>query len=192
MGSQAYFSNAGAFLINAVFGLYIFAVLLRLLFQLVQADFYNPLCQAIVAVTNPPLKRLRRVIPAFGRMDSSSVLLLIVLQTINTFLLASLVGASVALPGLVVVAMAELISKTLWVFLGAIFIQVITSWVAPGAYNPILSVVDALCAPLMKPARRLIPPLGPLDLSPMVVIIGLQLAQIVLVAPIRDIGLALL
>lgn len=187
-----YLSNAGVFLVNALFGIYIFAVLLRFLFQLVRADFYNPLCQAIVTVTNPPLRPMRRYIPAVRGIDTSSVVLLLSLQMLNTWLVAAMVGASPALPGLVVVALAELLSKTVWTFIGAIIIQVVLSWVAQGAYNPVIGVVYALTDPILRPARRLLPPVGGLDFSPLVVIIVLQLILMLAVAPIRDIGYGLL
>ena len=188
----SYFSNAGVFLIDVIFGLYIFAVLLRFLLQLVRADFYNPLCQALVTVTNPPLRPMRRVIPAVAGIDSASVVLLLGLQMVNTGLVALMVGADPAIVGLVVVAAAELLGKVIWTFIGAIIIQVILSWVAQGNYNPITSVIYALTDPVLGPARRLIPPLGGLDLSPMVVIIGLQLALMLAVQPLRDLGFSLL
>lgn len=187
-----YFSNAGVFLVDVIFGLYIFAVLLRFLLQLVRADFYNPLCQAIVTVTNPLLRPMRRVIPPVAGIDSASVILLLGLQMINTALVALMVGADPAVVGLVVVAAAELLSKVIWTFIGAILIQVILSWVAQGNYNPIISVIYALTDPVLGPARRLIPPLGGLDLSPMVVIIGLQLVLMLAVQPLRDLGFSLL
>ncbi|MEX2479904.1 MAG: YggT family protein [Gammaproteobacteria bacterium] len=187
-----YFSNAGVFLINAVFGLYILAVLLRFLFQLVRADFYNPLCQAIVTVTNPPLRPMRRYIPALGGLDTSSMVLLLVLQAINTLLVALVLGLTPALGGVLVVAVAELLNKTVWIFIAAVFIEVILSWVAPRSYNPLVSVIQALTAPLLQPVRRTVPPLGALDLSPLIVLLGLQLTQILLVAPLRDLGYTLL
>lgn len=187
-----YLTEAGVFLVNALFGIYIFAVLLRFLFQLVRADFYNPLCQAIVTITNPPLRPMRRYIPAVRGIDTSSVVLLLSLQVLNTWLVAAMVGASPALPGLLVVAFAELLSKTVWVFIGAIIIQVVLSWVAQGAYNPVIGIVYALTDPILSPARRLLPPVGGLDFSPLVVIIVLQLVLMLAVAPLRDIGYGLL
>ncbi|MGE0485110.1 MAG: YggT family protein [Gammaproteobacteria bacterium] len=186
-----YFSNAGVFLIDAVFGLYIFAVLLRFLFQLVRADFYNPLCQAIVTVTNPPLRPLRRYVPSMAGLDTASILLLLVLQMANTLLVALVLGLGPNPVGLLVVAIAELLGKVAWTFIGAIIIQVVLSWVSPGAYNPVSSVVHSLTEPLLAPARRVLPPLGAIDLSPLVVILGLQLAQILVVAPLRDLGATL-
>ena len=186
-----YFTNAGVFLVDALFGIYIFLVMLRFLFQLVRADFYNPLSQAIVTATNPPLRPMRRVIPPLGAIDTSTLVLMVLLQLLSTWITTSLVGVSAAPGGLIVIALAELVSKTVWIFIGAVIIQVIASWVAPGAYNPLLAIVDSLTAPLMQPIRRLIPPLGGLDLSPLFVILGLQLMLILVVAPLRDLGIAL-
>lgn len=187
-----YFSNAGVFLINALFGLYIFAVLLRFLLQLVRADFYNPLCQAIVTVTNPPLRPMRRYIPALRGLDTASIILLMALQMINTWLVAVILGASPAVSGLLVVALAELLSKTVWTFIGAIIIQVILSWVAQGVYNPVISVIYSLTDPLLGPMRNAIPPLGGLDFSPLIAIILLNLVLMIGVAPVRDFGYGLL
>ena len=191
MGS-GYFSNAGVFLVDALFGLYICAVQLRLLFQIVRADFYNPLCQAIVTVTNPVLRPLRRYIPALLSIDTSSVLLIFALQLLNTYLVALMVGITPKLGGLLVVAIAEVANKTVWIFMGAVIVQIVLSWVAPGGYNPVIGVIKALSEPLLRPARRLLPPLGGLDFSAMVVVIGLNLLLMLAVAPLRDIGYSLL
>ncbi|MBI4694241.1 MAG: YggT family protein [Gammaproteobacteria bacterium] len=190
--SGGYLSNALVFLLNTVFGLYIGAVMLRLILQLVRADFYNPLCQAIVKVTNPLVRPLRRYIPAVGRIDSSSVLLLVVLQIINTCLLMLLVGHSIRPPGLLVLAIAELLSKGIYLYIFGIFIAVVASWIAPGTYNPVLGVVESVIAPLLRPVRRRLPTLGGLDLSPLVVLLGLQLVLILVVAPLKDLGVALI
>ena len=86
-------------------------LLLRLLLQIVRADFYNPLCQTIVTVTNPPLRPMRRYIPSLGGIDTASVVLLLLLQVVNTALVAMIIGASPALAGLILVALAELLNK---------------------------------------------------------------------------------
>lgn len=191
MGS-GYFSNAGVFLIDSVFGLYICAVLLRLLFQVVRADFYNPLCQAIVTVTNPVLRPLRRYIPALLTIDTASVLLILALQLINTYLVALVVGVTPRAGGLLVVALAEVANKTVWIFMGAVIAQIVLSWVAPGGYNPVIGVIQSLSEPLLRPARRMLPPLGGLDFSAMVVVIVLNLFLMLAVAPLRDAGYSLL
>jgi YggT family protein len=192
MSGGGYFSNAGIFLIEVVFGLYIFAVMLRFFLQIVRADFYNPLCQAIVTVTNPPLRPLRRYIPAVRGIDTASVLLLLVLQLISSYLVIVLIGYSAGFLGLLVTAFAELIGKALKLFTFAVFIQIVLSWVAPGTYNPVVGIIDSITSPLLRPARRLLPPFGGIDFSPMLVIIALTLGLMLVVAPLRDFGRALM
>jgi len=190
--SGGYVENAGTFLLDVIFGLYIGAVMLRLFLQWARADFYNPLSQAIVKVTNPVLRPLRRYIPAVGRIDTASVVLIVLLQMLNVWLKLSLGGVGGNIGGIAVFAIAELMSKAVYIFMFAIFVQVIASWVAPGAYNPAMSLIDSITYPLLKPLRAVLPPLGGLDLTPMVALIGLQLALMLLVAPVRDFALTLL
>jgi YggT family protein len=191
--SGGYVANAGTFLLDVVFGLYIGAVMLRLFLQWSRADFYNPLSQAIVRLTNPVLRPLRRYIPAIGGIDTASVVLILVLQALNLWLSLMVAGAAGAgFAGIAVLTIAELLAKALYILTFAIFVQVIASWVAPGAYNPALSLVDSITFPLLKPLRALLPSLGGLDLTPMVALVVLQLAQMLLVAPIRDFAVTLL
>lgn len=190
--SGGYVENAGTFLLDVIFGLYIGAVMLRLFLQWARADFYNPLSQAIVKVTNPVLRPLRRYIPAVGRIDTASVVLIVLLQMLNVWLKLTLGGVGGNIGGIAVFAIAELMSKAVYIFMFAIFVQVIASWVAPGAYNPAMSLIDSITYPLLKPLRAVLPPLGGLDLTPMVALIGLQLALMLLVAPVRDFALTLL
>lgn len=187
-----YVSNAGTFLLDVIFGLFIGAVMLRLFLQWARADFYNPLSQAIVKLTNPVLRPLRRFIPALGRIDTASVVLVVVLQMFAVWLKIALVGASAGIGAIAVFALAEIVSKAIYIFMFAIFVQVIASWVAPGSYNPVLSLIDSITHPLLKPLRAVVPPLGGLDLTPMIALIGLQLAQMLVVAPLRDVAMALL
>lgn len=188
----SYVNEAGVFLIEVLFGLYILAVMLRFLFQVVRADFYNPFSQAIVQVTNPPLRALRRWIPSIGRIDTASLVLMTVVQFASTWLVVLLSNGRGALLGIFIIALAKLLQTAVYVFMFAILILVIISWVAPGAYNPAVDLLRSLSRPLLAPARRVIPPIGNLDLSAMVVLVLLQLALILLVAPIRDIGIRLL
>ncbi|HBJ74774.1 MAG TPA: YggT family protein, partial [Syntrophaceae bacterium] len=140
--SGGYVANAGSFLLDVIFGLYIGAVMLRLFLQWSRADFYNPLSQAIVRLTNPVLRPLRRYIPAIGRIDTASLVLMLALQMLNLWLSLMVAGAAGAgAGGIFVLALAELLAKALYLLMFAIFVQVVASWVAPGAYNPALSLV---------------------------------------------------
>ena len=187
-----YVSNAGTFLLDVIFGLFIGAVMLRLFLQWARADFYNPLSQAIVRLTNPVLRPLRRFIPAVGRIDTASIVLILVLQMLAVWLKIVMVGSSAGVAAIAVFAVAEIVSKAIYIFMFAIFVQVIASWVAPGSYNPALSLIDSITHPLLKPLRAVLPPLGGLDLTPMLALIGLQLAQMLVVAPLRDLAMSLL
>lgn len=187
-----YAGNAATFLISTVFGLYLLAVMLRFLFQVTRADFYNPFSQFIVRITNPFLLPLRRVVPGVAGIDLASIVLLVILQMIELWLIYWISGYSPNVVGLLVLSIGKLLSLAFSVFFFTILIQVIISWVNPGAYNPITSLLYSLNEPLLAPARRLIPPISGLDLSPLVVIIALQLASYLVVAPISDMGKGLL
>lgn len=190
---MTYFNQAGLYLIQLVFGFYILLVLLRLLFQLVRASFYNPISQFIVTLTQPPLQFLRRFIPGLFGIDMAAVVLLLALQILEIYLIAWFQGASPAVGGVVVIAMAQLIEFTVYVFIVAIFIRIILSWVNPyGTRHPVGDLLYSLTEPLLAPARRLIPPIGGLDLSPIAVFVLLQLTLILIVRPLRDFGGGLL
>jgi YggT family protein len=183
-----YFAASTIFLIQSLFGLYILAVMLRLILQWVRADFYNPISQFIVKITNPPLKPLRRLIPGWGGMDIASVLLLIALQMLELYLVNMALGRALGIGGLLIESIAELIELLINVFIGAILIQVILSWVAPASYNPLIGLVHKIADPVLAPARRILPPLSGIDFSPLVVLIVLQLLKILVVSPIVDFG----
>lgn len=188
----SYTGNAGVFLVETIFGLYILAVMLRFLFQLVRADFYNPLTQVLVKVTNPPLIPLRRIIPGFKGIDFASILLMLVLQAIVLLIIGMIKGVSFQPVGLAVLSVTKLLALTFNVFFFSILIQVIISWISPSSYNPVVALVHSLNEPLMRPVRRIIPPIAGLDLSPLVVMIGIQLCNMLIIAPLSDIGRNLL
>lgn len=187
-------SQALVFLIDMLLGLYILAVLLRFLFQVVRADFYNSFSQALVIITNPTLTPLRRMIPALYGIDLAAIVLLLILQCLKNFIIWLIQGVQPKVMGLVVVSAADLLQLTLWVFIIAIFIRVILSWVSPYAarQHPAVGLLNNLTDPLMRPARQMIPPMGGLDLSPIVVFILLYLTIILLVKPLLRFGYGLL
>ncbi|HFE48500.1 MAG TPA: YggT family protein [Chromatiaceae bacterium] len=184
MGSS-YLANPLVFLVQTIFGLYAAAVLLRFLLQVIHADFYNPVSQFIVKITSPLLNPLRRIVPASGKLDLASLVLAWLVKAAEVFLVLLISVGSFNPLGALLWAIPELVDLTLSIFTWAIIIQVILSWVAPGNYNPAASLIGQLVEPLMAPARRLIPPIGGLDLSPMVVIIGLMLVRMLLMPPLR-------
>ena len=184
-----YVSNAGVFLVQTLFGLYLLVVMLRLILQIVRADFYNPLSQFLVKVTNPPLKPLRRFIPGVAGIDLASVVLLLLLKIIEILLLAVFPNyPALELIGLPILAIAELIALMVNIFLFAIIIQAILSWVNPGTYNPVSSLLQQLTEPVLGPFRRMIPPISGMDLSPLAAIIAIVLIKMLFVQPLLDWG----
>jgi len=184
MGSN-YLTEPAVFLIQTLFGLYILAVLLRFLLQLVRADFYNPISQFLVKVTAPPLKPLRRLIPGFGGIDIASLVLAWGLEYVELLLIVLVSGASINLLAPLLWAIPELLELLINIYLFGVLIQVILSWVNPGTYNPVSALIYSLTEPVMRPARNLLPPFGGLDLSPMLVMIGLVLLKMLLLPPLR-------
>ena len=187
-------SQALVFLIDILVGLYILAVLLRFLFQAVRADFYNPFSQALVTITNPMLTPLRRLIPGLYGIDLAAIVLLLILQCLKNFIIWLIQGVQPKVMGLVVISAVELLQLTLWVFIVAIFVRVILSWISPYAtrQNPMVGLLNNITDPLMRPARQMIPPMGGLDLSPIAVFVLLYLTIILIVRPLLAFGYGLL
>ncbi|MCB1950340.1 YggT family protein [Nitrosomonas sp.] len=185
---NGYFSSAAVFLIDAVFGIYMIIVLLRLMLQILRADFYNPLSQFIVKVTNPLLKPLRRIIPGVGGIDFASIVLLFILQLLKLILTALAAGAMFSITSLFVLSIAELIALVLNVYMISILIQIVLSWIGPNTYNPVTGILYAINEPVMRPARRILPPIANVDLSPILVFICIGLLKILVVSPLIDLG----
>lgn len=188
---MGYVNQAAAFLVRFAFDLYTLAVMLRFLLQWVRADFYNPISQFLVAVTNPPLRPLRRLIPGLWGVDWASVALLLALAAAKLYLLGLMGGVTLRPAGVLVWACGELLLQAYWILLIALFVRVVLSWVAPAAYHPAVNLVLRLTEPLMAPARQLIPPVGGLDLSILLVFLLLYLSRILLIQPLLDYGRAL-
>jgi len=187
----SYAGNAGVFLIQTLFGLYVGAIMIRFLLALARADFYNPISQFLVKVTNPPLVPLRRIIPSLGGVDLASVILMLALQSAEIMLIAAIKGFGIHPFGLIVLSIGGLLSLLLQIYFFTILIQVILSWVSPGGHNPAISLLYSLNEPLLRRARRILPAMHGFDLSPILVMILLQLLTILVIAPINDIGVSL-
>ncbi len=189
--SGGYLSQAFVFVISTVFDLYLLAVLLRFLLQQVGADFYNPISQFLVRLTNPPLRYLRRFIPGFRGVDWSSLLLMLTIKAVEVFLVSlTTYGQSPAFAGLLITSIALILHRVIYLFIIAVFIQVLIGWVNPGMYNPATMILYKLTEPLLRRARQLLPPASGIDFSPILVFVALQLAVILLVNPLVDLGKA--
>lgn len=181
-----YLTQPAVFLVQVLFGLYATLVVLRFLLQLTRADFYNPISQFIVKATRPLLNPLRRLIPGVSGIDLASLVLAWLVITIEQLAILGLAGAGFQPAAAALLAIPEMISLIINIFLFAILIQVIMSWVNPGGYNPAIGLIHALTEPLLAPVRQRMPDMGGLDLSPMIVMIGLVVLEMLLVPPIKE------
>jgi len=156
------------YLVDTLLSLAQLAFLLRLLLQWARADFRNPLVRAIVQLTNPVLVPARRVLPAIGRLDTASVVIVVALALLRVSMGTLLVGLGLP-PTLLWLELAalQILRTTLWIYFFAIFLYATLSMIAPGTYSPAQGLLTALCEPVLQPFRRLIPPLANLDLSPL-------------------------
>lgn len=173
----SYLSNPLNFLISTLFDLYILAVMLRFLFQLVRADFYNPVSQFLVKITSPVLIPLRRMIPGIGGIDVAAIVLMLLLVLVKLVILSLITGNGLHAGLLAILSVSELVDLTFNVFIFAILIQVIISWINPQSYNPVTGILHQLTEPVLRPARRLIPPMSGFDLSPLVAMLALQVIR---------------
>jgi len=167
-------SAAFAFIIETLLALALFVVMARLLLQWTRADFRNPLCQAVVRITNPLVLPLRRVLPPIGKIDTASVVAVLLVATVDVACIFALHSTAIP-PPLVWIHMVliEVARTLLWTYLYAIFLYALLGLIAPGGYSPLQSLLTTLCEPVLRPIRRLIPAVAGLDLSPMWAIIAI-------------------
>jgi YggT family protein len=173
-------TEAISYLLGTLLDLYITAVMLRLLLQWVRADFYNPVCQFLVLITNPLLIPLRRIVPSIGSLDTASVVLMLVLELAGVWMLTRLLGIDMPGQAMVVYAGVKLILTLLWTYFFLIIALVILSWVGPRARHPIVPLIIQLTDPVLAPIRRVLPVLGGFDLSPLVALIGIRFLIVLL------------
>jgi YggT family protein len=167
--------SAIIYIVNAVLQyLLVTAFLLRVLLPMVRANMRNPLSQAVLRVTNPLVLPLRRILPPIGRVDTASIVALLIVQLATT-LIVSLLSGYIGTPASVARQVAyTLLASILQLYSFAIFIYVLLGWIAPSAYSPANDLLGNLCEPVLRPVRRLIPSIAGLDLTPVFVLIGLQ------------------
>ena len=185
---NGYVLNFLLFVVGIVFGLLVFTVLLRLVLQLVRADFYNPISQFIMRVTNPLLLPLRRIIPGLFGIDMAAVVLLVIIEALEIVVTHLLQGIGLHTPLLFLSELVGMIiQNTAQLFFFSILAMVIISWLNPGAsYHPIGQLVHQIAEPLLRPARKILPPFNGIDLSPILAIIFLAAIMFMVAAPLID------
>jgi len=153
---------------------------LRLWLPLLRADFRNPLAQGILRITSPLVVPLRRLLPSIGRLDTSTLLVAYALQYLTILVLVAISGHVVATVPILITTIIELAILSLNLFFFVILIKIILSWIAPHTHNPATALLNTMAEPVLRPFRRIIPPIGGFDISPIFAIILLQAAVIFL------------
>jgi len=183
-------SEIFGYLIQTLLSLYLLAMLLRFLLQLVRADFYNPICQFLVKITNPLVVPLRKVIPGFAGLDMASLLLAILLQLGG--IVALLLINGLGLPNILLLltwSLLGVIGLLVNIYFFALLAMIILSWVAPGSNHPAIYLLFQITEPVMAPFRKALPAMGGMDFSPILVFILINVIQIALRHMAAGVGL---
>ncbi len=177
--------SSGAMIVNTLGGLFILLVLLRFLLQVAKADFYNPFSQGIIKITNPAVKIFRQVIPSYKGIDFSTLILALLLEIATTYLLIVFYGFDVPGPGSIITwsvigLLFFILNIYFYALLGSIIISFITMLSGQARPHPAIQIIWQLTEPVMAPARKIIPPMGGLDFSPIIIFLLIRLCQGVL------------
>jgi YggT family protein len=189
-------ANAIAIVVNAILDLFIMAVLVRFWMQVVRAPTRNPFAQFSIALTDFAVRPMRRVVPGLFRLDLASLFVALAFEFVLQLVLVALRGVNpfenpgAVLPVLLFYAFIEIVRLSIYVFMAAILIQAVLSWVSP--YHAVAPFFDALTRPLLKPVRRVIPLIGGVDISPLFAFLFLQLLLLIPVALLEQASMQML
>ncbi|MEQ8858309.1 MAG: YggT family protein [Pseudomonadales bacterium] len=174
-------NDALNYAISFILQIVCFVFVARFLLQACRVDFYNPISQGLVKVTDPVLKPVRLVLPAYRNLDFAAFLGAVVAQIVLMMALSALQGGYTGGIGTIVLAgILQVILLIIRIFWWSILIVIIAGWIAPGTYHPALALLGQITEPLLAPARRLLPAMGGLDFSPIVVFLILGVIERIL------------
>ena len=173
-------TGAVNYLVSTIIDLYIAAIMLRLLLQWVRADFYNPLCQFLVKVTNPVLVPARRIVPSVGRLDTASVVVMFLLELVQLVIISQLSQAGFELQFMLLFSLRKLLVTLLLTYFVLIIARVIVSWIGSQSRHPLIPLIYQLTEPVLRPFSKLVPPISGIDLSPLFALIALRFLLLLL------------
>ena len=185
------FSEIFSLIVDTLSSLYLVVILLRFVLQLSRADFYNPISQFAVKATNPLLIPLRRIIPGVAGVDFASLVLAILFQASVLALKFLVFTAGMPNPaGLILMSGVLVLGMLLKLYFWSLLVMIVASWIAPGSSHPALMLINQITEPLMKPFRRILPSMGGLDLSPILVFLVLQILEKVVAQLSYQVGIS--
>lgn len=181
--------NALLFLVQILFEFYILVLMLRLILQFQYADYYNPIVQLIIRLTNPVVKPLQRILPSIRGIDTAIVVLILLLELVKVTFIAWMIGTGMPNHlGTLTWAIGAIGNRLINIFFFAILIRAIISWLNPNPGSALMVLLYHLTEPLLRPARRLIKPISGFDFSPIVAMIVIKLVGILLFWPLIEYG----
>jgi YggT family protein len=166
------FAQIGVFLVDAVASFFVFVLLARFHFQWLRVPFRNPVGEFVLATTSFMVLPVRRVIPGFAGLDLATLLLAWLVQAASLWIQTEIVGAEVGATALAAIAAVDLLRYSIYILVFAVIVQAVLSWVNP--YTPVAPAFDTITRPFLRPLRRFIPPLGGIDLTPLILLVFLQ------------------
>ncbi|MBD3898448.1 YggT family protein [Halomonas sp. ML-15] len=180
MGNQL--GSAGLLLVNTLVNIYLFLMMLRFLLQASRADYYNPISQSVVKITQPAVRPFQGLLSPIGPFDLATLASAFLIKAVSIVVILQIAGFGMPpIAGTAIASVAALANAILKIYFFALIAMIILSWVAPNASHPGALLIMQLVEPIMAPVRKVIPPLGMIDLSPIVVFIGISLIDSVLV-----------
>jgi len=184
--------NGLFFLISLIFDFYVFILIFRFILQKCYANYHNPITQFILKITNPPLKPLQKIIPGIKGFDLAIIFLALVIVLIEAFALVWLeYHAMPHFLGLLIASISMLFEKVLNLYFFCVIIGILLSWIPRLEMSPMAEIIHRVIDPVMHRVRRIIPPIGGLDLTPIPVLIAIKLIEIMLFDPLTAWGLKL-
>jgi len=171
------FAQIGVFLVDAVVSFFVFMLLARFHFQWLRVPFRNPVGEFVLATTSWLVMPVRRFVPGLAGLDLATLLLAWLLQALGLWAQAAILGAEPAAVTIAAIALVDLLRYSLYILVFAVIVQAVLSWVNP--YTPMAPAFDTLTRPFLKPLRRFIPPMGSVDLTPLVLLVILYVLLIV-------------
>ncbi|MDR5903656.1 YggT family protein [Franzmannia qiaohouensis] len=174
MGNQL--GSAGLLLVNTLVNIYLFLMMLRFLLQASRADYYNPISQSVVKITQPAVRPFQGLLSPVGPFDLATLASALLIKAVSIVVILQIAGFGMPpIAGIAIASVAALANAILKIYFFALIAMIILSWVAPNASHPGALLIMQLVEPIMAPVRKVIPPLGMIDLSPIVVFIGISL-----------------
>jgi YggT family protein len=178
------FGQIAVFLIDTVVAFIVFLLLARFHFQWLRVPFRNPVGEFVLALTSWIVLPVRRVIPGIAGLDLATLLLAWTLQALGLWIQISISGAQPGPLAIVMVALVDLLRYSLYILVFAVIVQAVMSWINP--YAPLAPVFEAMTRPFLRPLRRFVPPIANIDLTPLILLVLLQ----VLLIPVAHLRVA--